>query len=51
MGYAKDLAKEMLSALNLENEGMLVAYIKGLIHFPVDLYSLASNFIHTDDRR
>lgn len=51
MGYAKDLAKEMLSALNLENEGMLVAYIKGLIHFPVDLYSLASDFIHTDDRR
>ncbi|BBV30793.1 Uncharacterised protein [Citrobacter werkmanii] len=51
MENAKDLAKEMLSALDLENEGMLVAYIKGLIHFPVDLYYLASDFIHTDERR
>ncbi|MEB5755897.1 hypothetical protein MXM45_16310 [Citrobacter cronae] len=50
MENAKDLAKEMLSALDLENEGMLVAYIKGLIHFPVELYYLASDFIHTDER-
>ncbi|HFZ7641671.1 TPA: hypothetical protein ACIO31_004559 [Salmonella enterica subsp. enterica serovar Javiana] len=51
MEGAKDLAREMLSALNLEDEGMLVAYVKGFVNFPVNLYFLAYDFIHTDDRR
>lgn len=41
----------MLSALDLQDEGMLVAYVKGFVHFPVNLYFLAYDFIHTDDRR
>lgn len=51
MESAKDLAKEMLSALDLEDEGMLTSYLKGFIQFPVDLYYLAYDFIHTEDRR
>lgn len=51
MEGAKDLAREMLSALNLEDEGMLVAYVKGFVNFPVNMYFLAYDFIHTDDRR
>lgn len=51
MESAKDLAREMLSALNLEDEGMLVAYVKGFVNFPVNLYFLGYDFIHTEDRR
>ncbi|WP_297207036.1 hypothetical protein [uncultured Pluralibacter sp.] len=51
MDSAKDLARQMLSALNLQDEGMLVAYIKGFANFPVNLYFLAYDFIHTDNRR
>lgn len=51
MESAKELAREMLSALDLEDEGMLVAYVKGFIDFPVNMYFLAYDFIHTDDRQ
>jgi len=51
MQSAKELARDMLSALDLEDEGMLAAYVKGFVNFPVNLYSLAYDFIHTDDRR
>ncbi|MBB1202847.1 hypothetical protein EGM70_21445 [Enterobacteriaceae bacterium 89] len=51
MDSAKDLAREMLSALDLQDEGMLVAYLKGFANFPVNLYFLGYDFIHTDDRR
>ena len=51
MESAKDLAREMLSALNLQDEGMLVAYVKGFVNFPIILYFLAYDFIHTEDRR
>lgn len=50
MEGAKDLAKDMLAALDLENEGMLVAYLKGIIDFPVNMYFLGYDFIHTEDR-
>lgn len=50
MENAKDLAKDMLSSLGLENQGLLVAYVKGLVSFPVNLYYLSYDFIHTDDR-
>ncbi|WP_318370175.1 hypothetical protein [Enterobacter sp.] len=51
MDSAKNLARQMLSALDLQDEGMLVAYLRGFANFPVNLYFLAYDFIHTDDRR
>lgn len=51
MDSAKTLAKEMLASLNLEDEGMLVSYVKGIVSFPVNLYFLADDFIRTDNRK
>lgn len=51
MDSAKEIAHDMLDAINVDGAGFLGAVAKGFISFPVSLYYLGYDFIHTEDRR
>ena len=51
MDGAKDLAKDMLEAINVDDSGFIAALVKGLISFPVSMGYLAYDFMDTEHRR
>lgn len=51
MDGAKDLAKDMLEAINVDDSGFIAALAKGLISFPVSMGYLAYDFMDTEHRR
>lgn len=51
MDGAKDIAKEMLDAIDIDSSGFLGAAAKGFISFPVGLGYLGRDFFDTDHRR
>ncbi|MFP2466727.1 hypothetical protein ACLEUK_01130 [Pseudescherichia vulneris] len=51
MDSAKEIAKEMLDAIDVDSSGFWGAFGKGLVSFPVTLTYLGYDFIDTDHRR
>lgn len=51
MDGAKELAKDMLEAINIDDSGFIVALTKGLISFPVSMGYLAYDFMDTEHHR
>jgi hypothetical protein len=51
MDSAKDIARDMLEAINVDSSGFIGAVAKGLISFPVSLGYLGYDFIDTEHRR
>ncbi|AVF37539.1 hypothetical protein [Rahnella sikkimica] len=51
MDSAKDIAREMLAAINLDRFGFLVAVAKGVISLPVNLGYLGYDFMDVEHRR
>jgi len=51
MDSAKDIAREMLDAININSSGFLEAATKGFISFPVGLGYLGRDFFDTEHRR
>ena len=51
MDSAKDIARDMLEAINVDGSGFIGAVAKGLISFPVSLGYLGYDFIATEHRR
>lgn len=51
MGSAKEIARAMLEAINVDSSGFLTAVVKGFISFPVSLGYLGYDFIDTEHRR
>lgn len=50
MDSAKDIAKDMLDAINVDHSGFLGALAKGFISFPVSMGYLAYDFLDTEHR-
>lgn len=48
---AKDIAKDMLEAIDVDSSGFLTGILKGFISFPVSLGYLGYDFIDTGHRR
>lgn len=51
MDSARDIARDMLEAINVDGSGFIGAVAKGLISFPVSLGYLGYDFIDTKHRR
>ncbi|MDX6018870.1 hypothetical protein SIL08_00980 [Scandinavium sp. V105_16] len=51
MDGAKDLAREMLNVINVDDSGFLGAVAKGFISIPVNLVYLGYDFIDTEHRK
>lgn len=51
MDGAKELAKDMLEAINIDDSGFIAALTKGLISFPVSMGYLAYDFMDTEHHR
>ncbi|MFP2827088.1 hypothetical protein ACLETV_21715 [Citrobacter braakii] len=51
MDGAKELAKDMLEAINIDDSGFIAALAKGLISFLVSMGYLAYDFIDTEHHR
>lgn len=51
MDGAKELAKDMLEAINIDDSGFIAALAKGLISFPVSMGYLAYDFMDTEHHR
>lgn len=51
MDGAKELAKDMLGAINIDDSGFIAALTKGLISFPVSMGYLAYDFMDTEHHR
>lgn len=51
MDSAKEIARDMLEAINVDGSGFLGALGKGLISFPVNLGYLGYDFIDSEHRR
>lgn len=51
MKSAKDIAKDMLEAIDVDSSGFLTGILKGFISFPVSLGYLGYDFIDTGHRR
>lgn len=51
MDSAKEIARDMLNAINLDGSGMLGAVAKGFISFPVSIGYLGYDFMDTEHRR
>ena len=51
MDNAKEVARDMLEAINIDGSGFMGAVAKGLISFPVSLAYLSYDFIDTEHRR
>ena len=51
MDSAKEIARDMLEAINVDGTGLLGAVAKGFISFPVSLGYLGYDFIDTEHRR
>lgn len=51
MDSAKEIARDMLDAINVDGAGFIGAVAKGLISFPVSLGYLGYDFIDTEHRR
>ncbi|KQN58638.1 hypothetical protein [Erwinia sp. Leaf53] len=51
MDSAKEIARDMLDAINVDGSGFLGAVAKGVISFPVSLVYLGYDFIDTEHRR
>ena len=51
MDSAKDIARDMLEAINVDGSGFIGAVAKGLISFPVSFGYLGYDFIDTEHRR
>ncbi|KGT95611.1 hypothetical protein NG99_02385 [Erwinia typographi] len=51
MDSAKEMARDMLEAINVESTGLLKAVAKGFISFPVSLGYLGYDFMDTEHRR
>lgn len=51
MDGAKELAKNMLEAINIDDSGFIAALAKGLISFPVSMGYLAYDFMDTEHHR
>lgn len=50
MDGAKEIARDMLDAINVDGHGFFVAVAKGFISFPVSFYYLGYDFMDTDHR-
>lgn len=50
MDSAKEIARDMLDAINVDGSGFFGAVAKGFISFPVSFYYLGYDFIDTDHR-
>ncbi|CND15927.1 Uncharacterised protein [Yersinia frederiksenii] len=50
MDSAKEIARDMLDAINIDGSGFFGAVAKGFISFPVSFYYLGYDFIDTDHR-
>lgn len=51
MDGAKELAKDMLEAINIDDSGFIAALATGLISFPVSMGYLAYDFMDTEHHR
>lgn len=51
MDGAKEIARDMLNAINVDSTGFFGAVAKGFISFPVSFYYLGYDYIDTDHRR
>lgn len=51
MDSAKEIARDMLDAINVDGTGFLGAVAKGIISFPVSMAYLGYDFIDTEHRR
>ncbi|MEX0535551.1 hypothetical protein AB3X28_25190 [Raoultella terrigena] len=51
MDSAKEIAKDMLEAINIDGSGFISAVAKGIISLPVSLAYLSYDFIDTEYRR
>ncbi|PLR45298.1 hypothetical protein CYR40_13055 [Chimaeribacter arupi] len=51
MDSAKEIAQDMLDAINIDGSGFFGAVAKGFISFPVSFYYLGYDYIDTDHRR
>ncbi|EBG5297221.1 hypothetical protein YI89_004276 [Salmonella enterica subsp. enterica] len=51
MKSAKEIAKDMLEAIDVDSSGFLTGILKGFISFPVSLGYLGYDFIDTEHRR
>lgn len=51
MDGVKELAKDMLEAINIDDSGFIAALTKGLISFPVSMGYLAYDFMDTEHHR
>lgn len=51
MDGAKELAKDMLEAINIDDSGFIAALAKGIISFPVSMGYLAYDFMDTEHHR
>lgn len=51
MDSAKEIAKDMLEAINIDGSGFISAVAKGIIFLPVSLAYLSYDFIDTEYRR
>lgn len=50
MDSAKEIARDMLDAINIDGSGFFGAVAKGFISFPVSFYYLGYDFIDTEHR-
>ncbi|CNI53334.1 MULTISPECIES: hypothetical protein [Yersinia] len=50
MDSAKEIARDMLDAINVDGSGFFGAVAKGFISFPVSFYYLGYDFMDTDHR-
>jgi hypothetical protein len=50
MEGSKDLARDMLSALKIDDDGFILSFAKGVISYPTTMYYLGYDFIDTDNR-
>ncbi|HDG1701794.1 TPA: hypothetical protein PFE33_004127, partial [Kluyvera ascorbata] len=51
MDSAKEIARDMLEAINIDGGGFIGAMAKGVISLPVSLAYLGYDFIDTEHRR
>ncbi|MDA8505280.1 hypothetical protein NNO02_22885, partial [Citrobacter sp. Awk 2] len=51
MDSAKEIARDMLEAINVDEAGFIGAVVKGIISLPVSLAYLGYDFIDTEHHR
>lgn len=51
MDSAKEIARDMLAAINIDGSGFWGAVAKGIISFPASIYYLGYDFLDTEHRR